>query len=176
MTQNHLVHKRTLNHLAKLDLVKMYLAKWLCVCLWTKWSWVRVRLQSLKDANSDNCWILNYWWKIVSGTNTVKLLYLWHLHKDLYFFNGLTLFFENFPNFDGKKEFFFEKNRFWSHRHHIDKCILLQKNLLAPVLLKIMLKLKNPISSCLSILSKSIGEVPYLKPFRRGNIYSRQKK
>ena len=175
MTQNHLVHKRTLNHLVKLDLVKMYLAKWLCVCLWTKWSWVRVRLQSLKDANSDNCWILNYWWKIVSGTNTVKLLYLWHLHKDLYFFNGLT-FFENFPNFDGKKEFFFEKSSFWSHCHHIDKCILSQKNLLAPVLLKIMLKLKNPISSCLSILSKSIGEVPYLKPLRRGNIYSRQKK
>ena len=106
MTQNHLVHKRTLNHLIKLDLVKINLAKWLRVCLWTKWSWVRVRLQSLKDANSDNCWILNYWWKIVSGTNTVKLLYLWHLHKDLYFFSGLTLFFEKFPNFDGKKWFF----------------------------------------------------------------------
>ena len=39
-TQNHLVLKRTLNHLAKL-------AKWLSVCLRTKWFWVRVQLQSL---------------------------------------------------------------------------------------------------------------------------------
>ena len=37
-TQNHLVRKWTLNHLAKL-------AKWLSVCLWTKWFWVRVQLQ-----------------------------------------------------------------------------------------------------------------------------------
>ena len=74
-----------------------------------------------------------------------------------------------------KKNFFFvEKSSFWSQCHHIDKCVLLQ-NKSAPVLLKIMLKLKNPISSCLSILSKCIGEVPYLKPLRRGNIYSRQK-
>ena len=51
----------------------------------------------------------------------------------------------------------------------------MQKNLLAPVLLKIMLKLQNPISSCLSILSKGIGEVPYIKSLRTGNIYSRQK-
>ena len=39
-TQNHLVHKRTLNHLAKL-------AKWLSVRLWTKWFWVRVQYQSV---------------------------------------------------------------------------------------------------------------------------------
>ena len=39
-TQNHLVHKRTLNHLAKL-------AKWLSVRLWTKWFWVRVQCQSV---------------------------------------------------------------------------------------------------------------------------------
>ena len=38
-THNHLVHKRTLNHLAKL-------AKWLRVRLWTKWLCVRVQLQS----------------------------------------------------------------------------------------------------------------------------------
>ena len=37
-TQNHLVHKRTLNHLAKC----------LSVPLRTKWFWVRVQLQSLK--------------------------------------------------------------------------------------------------------------------------------
>ena len=34
-TQNHLVRKRTINHLAK----------WLSVCLWTKWFWIRVQLQ-----------------------------------------------------------------------------------------------------------------------------------
>ena len=39
-TQNHLVLKRTLNHLASL-------AKWLSVRLRTKWFWVRVQLQSL---------------------------------------------------------------------------------------------------------------------------------
>ena len=42
-TQNHLVRKQTLNHLAKLACV------WLSVCLQTKWFWVRVRLQSLID-------------------------------------------------------------------------------------------------------------------------------
>ena len=42
-THNHLVHKRTLNHLAKLA----SLAKWLSVRLWTKWLWFRVQLQSL---------------------------------------------------------------------------------------------------------------------------------
>ena len=39
-TQNHLVCKRTLNHLAKL-------AKWLSVRLRTKWFWVRVELQKI---------------------------------------------------------------------------------------------------------------------------------
>ena len=42
-TQNHLVHKWTLNHLAKLP----SLAKWLSVRLPTKWLfWVRIQLQS----------------------------------------------------------------------------------------------------------------------------------
>ena len=41
LTQDHLVRKRTLNHLAKLA----SLTKWLCVRLWTKWFWVRVQLQ-----------------------------------------------------------------------------------------------------------------------------------
>ena len=44
--------------------------------------------------------------------NTVKLLYLSHLHEDLYFFSGLTLFFENFPHFDGKNRKYFEKSSF----------------------------------------------------------------
>ena len=39
-TQNQLVRKRTLNHLASL-------AKWLSDCLRTKWFWFRVQLQSL---------------------------------------------------------------------------------------------------------------------------------
>ena len=43
-SQNHLVRKRTLNHLAKL----VSLTKWLSVCLRTKWFWDRVQLQSEK--------------------------------------------------------------------------------------------------------------------------------
>ena len=57
-----LVHERTLNHLAKMAkwlscVVSTYqinthnkvsLAKWLSVCLWTNWLWVRVQLPSLK--------------------------------------------------------------------------------------------------------------------------------
>ena len=39
-----------------------------------------------------------------------------------------------------------------------------------------MLNLKNPISSYLLLLSKRTDEVPYLKPLRRGNTYSRQKR
>ena len=46
-TQNHLVRKRTLNHLTKL-VQWLSLAKWLIVCLRTKWFWVRVQLQSLE--------------------------------------------------------------------------------------------------------------------------------
>ena len=40
-THNHLVRQQTLNHLAKLA----SLAKWLSVCLQTKWLWVRFKLQ-----------------------------------------------------------------------------------------------------------------------------------
>ena len=43
-TQNQLVRKQTLNHLAKLA----SLAKWLSVRLRTNWLWIRVWLQSLK--------------------------------------------------------------------------------------------------------------------------------
>ena len=43
-TYNLLVRKRTLNHLAKLA----SLAKWLSVCLQTKWLWVRILFLSLK--------------------------------------------------------------------------------------------------------------------------------
>ena len=43
-THNHLVCKQTLNHLAKLA----SLAKWLSICLRTKWLWVRISLLLLK--------------------------------------------------------------------------------------------------------------------------------
>ena len=48
-SQNHLVCKRTINHIAKcVSLAKcVILAKWLSVRLRTKWFWVRVQLQSL---------------------------------------------------------------------------------------------------------------------------------
>ena len=42
-TQNYLARKQSLNHLAELS----SLAKWLSVCLRSKWLWVRVLLQSL---------------------------------------------------------------------------------------------------------------------------------
>ena len=50
-TQTHylLVSKGTLNHLVKkIEKILASLAKWLSVCLQTKWQWVRVPLQSLK--------------------------------------------------------------------------------------------------------------------------------
>ena len=43
-THNHLVRNGTLKHIAKLA----SLAKWLSVCLQTKWLWVRILLLSLK--------------------------------------------------------------------------------------------------------------------------------
>ena len=48
-SHNPLVHKQTLNHLAKLA----SLAKWLSICVWTKWLWVRVQLQSIKCIISE---------------------------------------------------------------------------------------------------------------------------
>ena len=51
-THNHLVRKRTLNHLAKLNC----LAKLLSVCLQTKWLSVRIPLQSLKLQISRLFW------------------------------------------------------------------------------------------------------------------------
>ena len=47
-TRNHLVRKRTLNHLAKLA----SLDKWLSVRLRTKRLWVRITLLSLKFQNT----------------------------------------------------------------------------------------------------------------------------
>ena len=44
-TQNHLVGKWTLNHLANHLSALSHLTIWLSVCLRTKWFWVRVQLQ-----------------------------------------------------------------------------------------------------------------------------------
>ena len=55
-THNHLVHKQTLNHLAKLT----SLAKWLSAHLWTKGLWVRVQLQLLKLPISRLLWARSF--------------------------------------------------------------------------------------------------------------------
>ena len=44
-THNHLVHRQTINYLAKLTKLAS-LVEWLSVRLWTMWLWVRVQLQS----------------------------------------------------------------------------------------------------------------------------------
>ena len=79
-THNHLVCKRTLNHIAKLakwpfsqtgqtgHLVKLAtelnhlanLAKWLSVRLQTKWLWVRITLLSLKSKLASQVVFLDY--------------------------------------------------------------------------------------------------------------------
>ena len=69
LTHNHLVRKRTLNHLVKLA----SLAKWLSVRLRTKWSLVLVQLQSL------------IWWIYKTKAheivwNGVIILFLYHHH------------------------------------------------------------------------------------------------
>ena len=59
-TQNHLICKQTLNHLAK----------WLGVCLWAQWFWVRVQLQSLlwKSLADIHHWILLILLQLVKQT------------------------------------------------------------------------------------------------------------
>ena len=67
-THSHLVCKQTLNHLAKLA----SLAKWLSVCLRTKWLWVRIPLLSLnllfilKEHNDKKAFlfVLGYPWPV----------------------------------------------------------------------------------------------------------------
>ena len=55
-SNNHLVHKQTLNHLAKLT----SLAKWLSAHLWIKGLWVRVQLQLLKLPISRLLWARSF--------------------------------------------------------------------------------------------------------------------
>ena len=52
-THNHLVPKRTINHLANLGKLAS-LAKWLSVGLWTKWLWVRIPLLPLVAVSKNN--------------------------------------------------------------------------------------------------------------------------
>ena len=61
---NHLVHKQTLNHLAKLA----NLAKWLSIRLRTKWCWVGVQLYKLSCA--FNC--------LVQGNLTSFVKFEWN--------------------------------------------------------------------------------------------------
>ena len=63
-THNHLVRKRTLNHLAKLA----NLAKCFSVCLQTKWLWVRIPLLSLLLRSLDYLSPLNW-----AGARTFSL-------------------------------------------------------------------------------------------------------
>ena len=69
-THNHLVHKRTPNHLAKLAI----LAKWLIVRFWIKWLCVRVQLQSFKILYFDLKGESLYSWILL--VNLVKLCFL----------------------------------------------------------------------------------------------------
>ena len=64
-THNHLVYKRTLNHLAKLA----SLAKWLSVLLRTNWLWVQIPLQSLKLQMAE-CSFTN---QVILGSNPVTV-------------------------------------------------------------------------------------------------------
>ena len=59
-THNHLVHKRKLNHLAKLG-----------VRLWTKWLWVQVQLHSLDLAVSKLVWGIG--WTFIKAPKNLKL-------------------------------------------------------------------------------------------------------
>ena len=65
-THNHLVHKGTLSHLVKL--AATILAKWLSVCLWTKWLWVRVQLQIFCKFPSKQPQI---WFRLLSTKTSV---------------------------------------------------------------------------------------------------------
>ena len=68
----------------------------------------------------------------------------------------------------------FKHNRSFCHYHNIDKCIILYIS--TAVLIQILFKLENSISSCLSIFSTSIGEVSYLESLRRRNNMNRRQK
>ena len=59
-TYSHLVHKRALIHLAKMA----SLAQLLSVCLWTKWLWVRVPLQSFRVCLLHICFKNYLSWRV----------------------------------------------------------------------------------------------------------------
>ena len=69
-THNHLVHKQTLNHLAKLT----SLAKWLSVHLRTKWLWVRIRLGSLIFSTFSAVYWFPWNFRLSETTDGLKLL------------------------------------------------------------------------------------------------------
>ena len=68
-----------LNHLASS-------AKWLSVCLWTKWLWIQVQLQSLKHpvvilAKSLNLYILLHFFSFVMWVKTSKMVQNYQICK-----------------------------------------------------------------------------------------------
>ena len=79
-THYQLVHKRTLNSLAKC----------LSVRLWTKWLWARVQLQSLKTKRVS-CWLwLSLWkffWTRLEVMKLIQVSYLWFLINESWIVN-----------------------------------------------------------------------------------------
>ena len=75
-THNHLVHKQTLNHLAKLT----SLAKWLSVHLRTKWLWVRIRLGSLIFSTFSAVYWFPWNFRLSETTDGLKLLKIFLFH------------------------------------------------------------------------------------------------
>ena len=67
-THNHLVRKRTLNHLAKLA-KKASFVNWFSVCLRTKWLWVWILLQSLPSEHLSS---LEHLLNLITATTKMK--------------------------------------------------------------------------------------------------------
>ena len=113
-TQNHLVRKQTLNHLAKLD-------KWLSVNLRTKWFWVRFQLQSCDIIVSLYPILVVYFPDkyVTQRICVIKLLMFLYQHWNL-FLPGLLLFF---------------------HEHSIDNTLCCNGMYIFSVNLKILIKL-----------------------------------
>ena len=74
-TQNHLVHKRILNHLVK----------WLSVRLWTNWIWVRIQLQSLKYLSISTKIYQYYFYTIFQMKLTLQMF---HTSAEQLFFSS----------------------------------------------------------------------------------------
>ena len=111
MSNNHLVSKRTLNHLAKPlwkayvrwqeHTVKWYvlttqlshlasLAKWLSVRFRTRWLWVRVYLQSLIISCYSNSQHQHSFWESAINVGQFLLLFRYVCKVYCYLFSGCS--------------------------------------------------------------------------------------